>query len=313
MSKNSKNQSVLVVGSTGFLGMEICRQLVHAGKNVKALVRPTSDSTKVNALRQMGVETREGDLKNVASIKKALVGVDSVISTASATLSRQEGDSIETVDGDGQLDLAQAAIDGGVKRFIFISFRPMHETFSLQTAKRNVEKKLMDSKMDYTILRPGFFMEIWLSPAVGFDFPNSKVTVYGEGKNKICWVSLVDVAAIAVASLDSELAKNSVLQVGGPAAVSPLEVVKIFENHTGNEFAIEFVPTAALQAQKTAATESLSEAFAALMLSYAEGDQIDMTETRKLYPFKLTSVMDYVQKVHQGRVLTGEPGADRIS
>ena len=155
---------MLVVGSTGFLGMEICRQLVNAGKNVKALVRTTSDKTKVDALRQMGVETAEGDLKNVASIKKALEGVDSVISTASSTLSRQEGDSIETVDGIGQLDLVQAAIDGGVKQFIFISFRPIHETFSLQTAKQNVEKKLMESKMNYTILQPGFFMEVWLTP-----------------------------------------------------------------------------------------------------------------------------------------------------
>ena len=229
MSKNSKDPSVLVVGSTGFLGMEICRQLVNAGKNVKALVRATSDKTKVDALRQMGVETAEGDLKNVASIKKALEGVDSVISTASSTLSRQEGDSIETVDGIGQLDLVQAAIDGGVKNFIFISFRPIHETFTLQTAKQNVEKKLMGSKMNYTILQPGFFMEVWLTPAVGFDFPNSKVTIYGEGKNEIYWVSLVDVAAIAVASLENESAKNGVFKVGGPAAVSPLEVVKIFE------------------------------------------------------------------------------------
>lgn len=297
MSKNSKDPSVLVVGSTGFLGMEICRQLVTAGRNVKALVRPTSDGTKVKTLREMGVETREGDLKNAASIKKALKGVDAVISTASSTLSRQEGDSIETVDGIGQLGLVQAAIDSGVNQFIFVSFHPMNDSFSLQTAKRNVEKKLMESKLNYTILQPGFFMEVWLSPAVGFDYPNSKVTIYGEGKNKLYLVSLVDVAAIAVASLGNELAKNSVFQVGGPEAVSPLEVVKIFEDRTGNEYAVEFVPTAALQAQKAAARESLSEAFAALMLSYAEGDQVDMTETRKVYPFKLTSMTDYVQKV----------------
>jgi len=297
MSKNSKDPSVLVVGSTGFLGMEICRQLVNAGRNVKALVRPTSDGAKVKTLRQMGVETREGDLKNAASIKKALEGVDSVISTASSTLSRQEGDSIETVDGIGQLGLVQAAIDSGVNQFIFVSFHPMHDLFSLQNAKRNVEKKLMESKLNYTILQSGFFMEVWLSPAVGFDYPNSKVTIYGEGKNKLYLVSLVDVAAIAVASLGNELAKNSVFQVGGPESVSPLEVVKIFENHTGNEFAVEFVPTAALQAQKATARESMSEAFAALMISYAEGDQVDMTETRKVYPFKLTSVTDYVQKV----------------
>ena len=303
MSKNSKNQSVLVVGSTGFLGMEICRQLVNAGKDVKAFVRPTSDATKVKALQRLGVETREGDLKNSASIKKALDGVDSVISTASSTLSRQEGDSIETVDDAGQRNLIQAVMDSGVNQFIFVSFRPMNETFPLQTAKRNIEKMLIRSNLNYTILQPGFFMEIWLGPAVGFDFPNSKLTVYGEGKNKISWVSLVDVAAVAVASLDNEAARNAVLQVGGSEPMSPLEVVKVFENHSGNRFAVEFVPVEALRAQKKAATESLGESFTALILAYAEGDHIDMTDTRKVYPFKLTSVTEYVQKIPIGHVM----------
>jgi NADH dehydrogenase len=296
MSKNSVNSSVLVVGSTGYLGMEICRQLVKAGKNVIALVRPTSDPAKVKALQQMKVKTREGDLKNIASIKKAIEGVDSVISTASSTLSRQEGDSIESVDYNGQLNLVQAAMDSGVNQFIFISFYPMSQQFPLQTAKRKVEKKLMESKMNYTILQSGFFMEVWLSPAVGFDFPNSKATIYGEGKNRLNWISLTDVAAIAVASLDNEAVRNSVFQLGGPEALSPLEAVRIFEKYAGNEFTIEHVPVAALQAQKSAATDSLSESFAGLMLTYAEGDNIDMNETRKVYPFRLTSVTDYVQR-----------------
>lgn len=297
MAKDAKNPSVLVVGSTGFLGMEICRQLVQAGKKVIALVRPSSDKAKVKALRQLGVEIREGDLKNMNSIKKSVEGVDAIISTASSTLSRQEGDSIETVDDMGQLNLVQAAGDAGVDQFIFISFCPTAIQFPLQTAKRHVEKKLMESKMNYTILQSGFFMEVWLSPAVGFDFPNSKVTLYGEGKNKLCWISLVDLAAIAVASLDNEAARNSVFQVGGPEAISPLDVVRIFEEHTGNKFTIDYVPTEALIAKKSAATDSLEQSFTALMLNYAEGDQIDMTEVRRVYPFRLTSVKDYVHRV----------------
>jgi uncharacterized protein YbjT (DUF2867 family) len=297
MSENSKKSSVLVVGATGFLGMEICRQLVNASKNVKALVRPSSDPTKVEALRQLGIETREGDLKDASSISKAIADVDSVISTASSTMSRQEGDSIESVDKNGQLNLVQAAKEGGVKQFIFISFYPMSQQFPLQTAKRNVEKMLMESKINYTILQPGFFMEVWLSPAIGFDFPHSKATIYGEGKNKLSWISLRDVAAIAVASLDNDAVRNTVFQIGGPKALSPLEVVRIFEEHTRTRFSIEHVPIAALLEQKTAAPDSLSESFAALMLGYAEGDNIALNEARRIYPFKLTSVEDYVERV----------------
>ena len=296
MSENSK-KSVLVVGATGFLGTEICRQLIITGKNVIALVRNSSDPAKLSFLQQLGVETREGDLKDTASIKKAIEGVQTIISTASSTLSRQEGDSIESVDYNGQINLIRTAKVSGVNQFIFISFCPMSQQFPLQTAKRKVESELKESKMNYTILQAGFFMEVWLSPAVGFDFPNSKATIYGEGNNKINWISLQDVAAIAVASVDNDAFMNSIFQLGGPEALSPLEAVGIFEKHSGNLFELQHVPVAALIDQKNSATDSLSESFAALMLIYAAGDDIDMSETRKVYPFRLTSVTDYVQRV----------------
>ncbi len=276
---------MLVVGSTGLLGMEICRQLTKTGKNVKALVRPSSDYKKVTALKEMGAEIREGELKNISSIRKAVEGVSHVISTASSTFSRQEGDSIESVDGEGQANLVKIARECGVNQFIFISFSPMSLEFPLQTAKRNTEKLLKESKMNYTILQPGFFMEVWFSPAVGFDIPHSKATIYGNGTNKLTSISLKDVAAIAVSSLDNEAFRNSVLQLGGPEALSPYEVVRIFEKQAGNSFTTEYVPLAALQARKSAAADSFSESFAALMLTYAEGNIVDTTESRKVYPF----------------------------
>jgi uncharacterized protein YbjT (DUF2867 family) len=298
--ENSKNLSVIVVGATGFLGMEICRQLVASKRKVKGLVRTSSDPSKVQALQEMGVEIVTGDIKDVASLSNAFQDGDAVISTASSTFSRQEGDSIETVDNNGQLNVIEAAKNAGVHQFVFISFNVMSQEFPLQTAKRRVEKQLMESKMNYTILRPTFFMEIWLSPAIGFDFPNSKATIYGEGKNKISWISLKDVAAFAVVSLDNPVAINSVVELGGPDTLSPLEVVKIFEQHTGTTFTVQCVPKEAIEAQKNDAADSLTESFAALMLAYAGGASINMEEPLKSYPIKLTSVKDYAKQVAPG-------------
>jgi len=288
---------VMVVGATGFLGMEICRQLIDAKRKVKALVRTSSDAAKVGALQQMGIETVTGDIKDPTSLRNAFNEVSAVISTASSTLSRQEGDSIESVDDRGQLNVVEAANNAGVNQFIFISFCPLVGEFPLQTAKRKVEKQLRESKMNYTILQPTFFMEIWLSPAVGFDFPNSKATIYGEGVNKISWISLKDVASFAVASLDNPAAMNAVIELGGPDALSPLGVVKIFEQHTGSSCTLEHVPTEALHAQKNAATDSLSKSFTSLMIAYAEGNVIEMKDTLNKYPIRLTSVADYVKQV----------------
>ena len=57
----------LVVGATGFLGSEICRQLLAQGQRVRALVRATSDPAKKAALESFGAELVEGDLKDPAS------------------------------------------------------------------------------------------------------------------------------------------------------------------------------------------------------------------------------------------------------
>ena len=114
---------ILVVGATGMLGSEICQRLAQRGETVRGLVRTTSSTEKVELLRRANVEVCIGDLKDPASLAAACRGVDEIISTASSTLSRQAGDSIESVDDTGQLRLVEAAKSAGISRFIFVSFR----------------------------------------------------------------------------------------------------------------------------------------------------------------------------------------------
>lgn len=295
MNNLNNSSTILVAGATGFLGGEICRQLIGKNKNVKGLVRATSDANKVAQLKELGVEIAEGDLKDKSSLENALHGVAAIISTVSSTFSRQEGDSIQTVDDEGQNNLINAAVDAGISQFVYVSFCTMTGEFPLQTAKRKVEKHLAESGLNYTILQPTFFMEAWLSPALGFDYPNAKATVYGEGKNRISWIAIKDVASFAVASLDNPATKNRSIELGGLAALSPLEVVKIFETRHGKKFELQFVPEEALRAQKNAAQDPLSESFAALMLSFAHGSEIDMKDIIDVFPMQLTSVNDYAK------------------
>src|SRR5436190_5503163 len=140
---------VFVVGATGLLGSEVCQLLVGGGEPVRALIRSSSDRTKVEKLRGLGVETFEGDLKNRSSLDAACRGASAVVSTATSTLSRQEGDSIESVDRQGQLNLVEAAEQAGVKQCVLVSFPNVDIDFPLQSAKRAVEDRLRQSRMTY--------------------------------------------------------------------------------------------------------------------------------------------------------------------
>lgn len=160
---------ILVVGATALVGSAVCEELRRHGERVKALVRATSSKEKIHALRTAGVEFCVGDLKDRQSIDEACRGVDAVISTASSTLSRQPGDSIASVDANGQLNLVNAAGDAGIGRFVFVSFRrPAGVTFPLADAKQQVENAV--ASLDFTIIQASWFMEVWLSPALGFDY-----------------------------------------------------------------------------------------------------------------------------------------------
>jgi NADH dehydrogenase len=223
-----------------------------------------------------------------------------VISSATTTLSRQPGDSIEATDQAGQLSLVDAAKAAGVKHFIYVSYSGNidagDDPCPLTVAKRAVEQRVRESGMDYTLLRPSVFMEIWLSPILGFDYPNGKVTVYGIGDGKISYISLGDVAEFAVQSLDHPAARNAVIELGGPEPLSQKDAVALFEKAAGKKFEVVNVPMEALQAQRAAATDSLSKSFATLMLVQAQGDLIDMSMTLKSFPIRLCSVEAYAER-----------------
>jgi nucleoside-diphosphate-sugar epimerase len=65
----------VVTGATGLLGSHVAEQLVERGERVRALVRPTSDTTFLSAL---GVELAVGDLGDLASVRRAVDGADVV-------------------------------------------------------------------------------------------------------------------------------------------------------------------------------------------------------------------------------------------
>ena len=208
----------LVVGATGVLGQEICRQLCEEGRPVRALVRAGSDVAKVDLLKDLGAKVIYGDLRNRASLEVACQGVDTVITTASAMpFSYEAGNNdIQHVDLVGMKTLIDVAKNAEIDHFIYTSVTGNAGKFDfpLIRAKRAVERYLQGSGMEFTILRPSYFMEVWLSPALGFDALNAKATIYGDGTAPISWIAVPDIARFAIQSLDNPAAHNAVIELG---------------------------------------------------------------------------------------------------
>jgi len=288
--------SVLVAGATGFLGNEICRLLRAKNLSVKAMVRKSTDPVKTGELSKIGVQLVQGDITEKESISQALQGVKTVItSVSSMPFSYQPGENdIQSVDENGVINLIDASKSAGVNHFIYTSFsKNLDLDFPLRNAKRKVERHLQQSGLTYTILRPGCFMELWLTAAVGFDATNGKVNTCGTGANPLAYISFKDVAKFAVESISNPAAKNAVLELGGPQNLSQLEAVKIFEEALGKKIEVGQMPVDVLQSQLDATEDPMQKSFSGLMLCVANGDRIDMKDVLSKFPVELTSVKEF--------------------
>lgn len=289
---------VLVAGATGVLGSEICRQLRGKGAEVRALVRKSANPEKLSQLTDLGCELVYGDLKDSQSLKVACAGIGGVISTVTSMVSRQEGDDVQSVDQNGQINLVRAAADAGAEQFILISF-PETRNYPnlLDDAKREVEKAMERSGMAYTSILANYFMETWLSPIVGFDYHSGKTVIYGEGNQPTAFVSLYDVAQLAAACVGNPSAKNKYLPFGGPENLSYRQVVEIFEGLDGRQYEVSAVPSDALKYQMAQVSNPIEGIFTALMLNVADGIPMDSTDLYKTFGLKPTSIADFARNV----------------
>jgi uncharacterized protein YbjT (DUF2867 family) len=271
-------ETCLVVGATGLLGFEVARALRARNVAVAGLVRPDSPPPRVSALQKLGVRTIEGDLRDRESLRRACTAVRSVVSTASAAMARKPEDTLTSVDTEGQLALVSAAREAGVRMLAYVSIPDNPLGFQLQRAKRSVEEALRRSGMAYTILRPSNFMEVWLSPALGFDLRAGQVRIFGDGTRPTSWVSYLDVARLLVAAVESRELEGASLSLGGPDAMSYRDVINLAMELGVPAPEVSFVDEATLRAALASARTEFEQTSSALMLTAALGQVVDSSE-----------------------------------
>ncbi len=298
---------ILVVGATGLLGFDICRQLLEAGHDVRAFVR-TPSSARVAELASLRARTFTGDLKDTASLRLACSGVTSVVTTATAISRPGRADTIERVDRNGQLALVDAAVQGGVRRFVYISMAPSRAVCPFVRYKREVEAAVRSSGMQWVNLQPSAFMDVWLSPAMGWNLERGRARVFGDGRARTSYIAVRDVAAFAVLAATGNELINRDLVLGGPEALSGLQVVAICEELTGRPFKVQRVPIAVLRAAGVLLRRfdpKVSSLMTMGATAAAYGDAVDMEPILREVPRALCSVREYLKAVVGGRAVAG--------
>jgi uncharacterized protein YbjT (DUF2867 family) len=239
---------LLLCGATGELGGRVARHLAGRGADLRLLVRP--ESAAPDALE---AEVVPGDLRDPASLARAVRGASTVVATATAMGRALAGAPLDVraVDGHGMLALVDAAERAGVERFVYVSYAGVSDEAArahpLGAAKRAVERRLARADMRAVIVRPDMFQEVWLGPLTRFDWPAGRVIVLGRGESRARYVAVDDVAE-AVARLALAADPPAAVELGGPDALTRREAVALFERVAGRPFTTHHIPRAALRA-----------------------------------------------------------------
>lgn len=111
--------TTLVTGAAGFLGSHLARQLVDVGENVRVLLRASSSN---RAIADLPLEYITGDLRDQASLQRAMQGVQKVFHVAADyRLWAKNPQDIYDSNVGGTKNLLAAAKHAGIERLIYTS------------------------------------------------------------------------------------------------------------------------------------------------------------------------------------------------
>ncbi|HEX3206731.1 MAG TPA: SDR family oxidoreductase [Propionibacteriaceae bacterium] len=241
----SGDGSVLVVGGTGMLGGQVVAELLSRGKQVRALVRPTSDATQ---LEWAGVVIARGDMMDPASLLKAMDGADAVISTAAGYTRHSKGDTDE-IDTIGNRNLADAASRAGVRRFVLTSILTCDETPQIPHFwhKKLAEDRLEELGVPFVSLRPGAFLDL-ITRMAGDPFAKRRLMWFGSPTIPLSFVLTQDLAGYLADAVNTPGIDGQRIDIGWDRPVSMQEIAQISGRLLGQQIRVRTIPAGLINA-----------------------------------------------------------------
>jgi uncharacterized protein YbjT (DUF2867 family) len=279
-SNKNKNKVILVTGATGHQGGAAVRQLVERGFAVRALTRDP-DQPKARALGGHGAEVVQGDVDDQASLTRALEGAYGVYSVQNSHTAGIEGEIRQGT------NLADAAKRSAITHFVYSSVCSADQNTGIPhfDSKFRIEEHIRRTGMRFTIVRPVFFMENWLT--MRDKIANGRLELPLEPATRLQMIAVNDIGGVvAMAFEHSGKWQDRAFELAGDE-LSMSELAQVFTRVAGREVQYVKVPW----------DEFEGKAGKEITLMYRwfqdTGYHVDISAVRQEYP-KLTSFTSWI-------------------
>lgn len=236
---------IYVTGGTGFVGTSVSRAIRNKGLMVTAVSR-TRKPRPVIATGG-GIEFRTASILDPDSLDKALKGAEAVVHLV-GIIFESKGASFQQIHVEGTRNVVEAAKRAGAKRFVHMSAlgADPNGRSAYQRTKGEAEQIVKLSGLDWTIFRPSIVF------GEGDDFVNRFAAmsrylpfmpVIGSGKSKLQPIWVEDVAAAFAHAIGDERTYGKSYDLGGPNAMSMLQILDVIMRATGKMRPRLHIPT----------------------------------------------------------------------
>lgn len=255
---------ILVTGGAGFIGSHLVDRLCEAGHDVRVLDN-LSSGKRSNLARIVGVEFVEGDVRDAATVRRALDGIEVVYHLAAvASVQASVDDPLGTHGSNfiGTLNLLDAARERGTRRLVFASSAAVYgDTDALPVSEQTLTNPLSPYAADK--LAGEHYLKFYAAKhgleTVAFRFFNiygprqdpsspysgvisifvervrrrQPVTIFGDGRQTRDFVYVRDLIDVLTAAATNEQVLGAVLNVGRGIECSLLDLLASLERLVG--------------------------------------------------------------------------------
>jgi len=226
--------NILITGATGNTGQPVVERLSRMNVPFRAMVH---SPTKKDLVQKGLAEIVDGDFHDAGSLERALEGIDRVY-----LLSPPSEDQFKV-----QSVFVDSAKRKGVKHIVKLSAlgAALDSPAGILRAHAQIEEYIRKSGIDYTFLRPHFFMENLLMNVATVQKDGAIYSPLGEAR--ISTISVEDIGTVVAKILTTDGHAGNVYTLTGPAAVSYDEIAAALEKVIGKPVRYVKVPFEAAQ------------------------------------------------------------------
>jgi len=267
----------LVTGGAGFIGTNLCEQLVNNHHQVSVIDNLSVSDVNVSYLKSIGVEIIEKDIIHFDDIKTHFIEADVVVHLAAMNRAQRSIDDpiqANEVNVTGTLNCLEAAKLAGVKRFVNIS------SSSVYAAQENI---LLKEDMDLQPLHPygvgkltgehyaRIYKDIYGLDTVTLRFfsvygprqlgsidkagvvakfihlahQGIPLEIYGSGDQKRNFSYVSDVVDCVVKASEITSVSGEIINIANPEEISVNSLLKVVEKVVGRELTCKNLPALA--------------------------------------------------------------------